>query len=208
MRSNREAKALTKALAPYRSGRQGELRARVRCMLVRIMGFSHCDDIPVGVREIPHRFPRRSGLELHELYELGVVAEDALRELDYQAAADILNNWRERHGMINLEVGAKEALENLESGPPSVNFDRYPVLTRSVRKYASPEGGQYIIGRHVHDGWWYRFAVGKSVHDRRGQWVGWDKDAGYTFQRRGRTLKDALAGLYGSAALTEKDRVT
>ena len=45
MRHEREAKALTKALAPYRSGRQGELRAQVRCMLVRLMGFANCDDI-------------------------------------------------------------------------------------------------------------------------------------------------------------------
>ena len=176
-------------------------------MLVRIMGFPNCDDIPVGIREIPHRFPRRSGLELHELFELGVVAEDALRELNYEAAADILHDWRERYGMINLEVGAKEALENLESGPPSVFFDRYPILTRTVRTYKIPEGSTYVVGRHADDGWWYRFVVGKAVHDRSGRWVGWNKENGHTFQRRGRTLKDALAAMYGSAALTEEDRV-
>ena len=210
MRNNeREAKTLTKALAPYRSGRQGELRARVRCMLVRLMGFANCNDIPVGIRKIPHHFPRRSGLEPEEMADLAIVAEDTLRELNYEAAADILNNWRARHGMIHLEVGAKEALENLESGPPSVMIDFRPIITKSIRRFrvsegrhAVPNDTEYLVGRNVYDPrWWYRFIRGKAVHNQRGEWIGWDHEAGYTFQYRGDSLEDVLSAKYGSVAL-------
>ena len=200
----REAKSLTRALAPYRSGRQGELRAQVRCMLVRLMGFANCDDIPVGVREIPHWFPKRSGLEPDEMYDLSMVAHDALLELGYEAAADMLTRYLQgpRGGTMNIEIGAKGALENLEGGPPSVMIDRNPIITKTIRRYKVPNGYEYLVGRNVSDPrWWYRFTRGKAVHDQRGQWVGWDEEAGYTFTRRGRTLEDVLAAKYGSVAL-------
>ena len=205
MSREREAKALTRALAPYRSGWQGKLRAEVRCMLVRLMGFANCDDIPVGIRKIPHWFPGRSGLEPDEMRDMMLVAEDGLRELGYEAAADELTG---RFG--SLYVRAKEALENLESGPPSVMIEREPIITKSIRLYDNrprvwtferKPNAEYLVGRSVSDGWWHRFARGKAVHNQRGEWVGWDDEAGYTFQRRGRTLEDVLAAKYGSVAL-------
>lgn len=205
MRAEREAKALTRALAPYRTGRQGELRARVRCMLVRLMGYANCDDIPVGIREIPHWFPRRSGLSAEEMFDMMTVAHDALLELGYDAAADSLMHFARADGgrgvtKGDIEIGAKRALENLESGPPSVMIDRYPILTKSIRRYTT-NGDEYVVGRRVDDGWWYRFLRGKAVHNKRGEFVGWDRNRDYTFQRRGRTLADVLAALYGSVAL-------
>ncbi len=201
-RGNREAKALTRALVPYRSGRQGELRAQVRCMLVRLMGFEQCDDIPVGVGEIPHRFPRRSGLELNEMRDMMMVAHDGLLELGYEAAAEKLTDWTRGSsggGTLHIEIGAKEALENLESGPPSVSIDRYPIITKTIRRYKVRD---YLVGRNVNDPrWWYRFARGKPVHNQRGEYVGWDDEAGYTFQWRGSSLEDVLAAKYGSVAL-------
>ena len=201
MRHEREAKALTKALAPYRSGRQGELCVRVRCMLVRLMGFANCDDIPVGVREIPHWFPRRSGLEPDEMIDFAAVAHDALRELGYDAAADLLTRWGTRNGDV-LPVSAREALVNLESGPPSVMIDQRPIVTKTIRRYKIPSGTEYLVGRNVSDPrWWYRFTRGRAVHNGRGDYVGWDSEAGYTFTRRGRSLEDVLAAKYGSVAL-------
>lgn len=213
MRFERESKARTKALAPYRSGAQGELRAQVRCMLVRLMGFAHCDDIPVGIRKIPHWFPGRSGLEAEEMLDLAAVAGDGLHELGYEAAAELLMRYVRRGGgsppymaqriRQNVEVGARSALENLESGPPSVMIDIDPIITKSIRHY-KPSGGQageYLVGKHVENRRWYRFRRGKPVHNRRGEWVGWDLEAGYTFERRGDSLADVLAGKYGSITL-------
>ena len=210
MRGNREAKALTKALAPYRTGLQGQLRAQVRCMLVRLMGFEQCDDIPVGVGKIPHWFPRRSGLEPDEMQDMVPVVHDGLLELGYEAAADLLMYFA-GGGRMTIEIGAKQALENLESGPPSVMIDRDPIITKTIRRYKVPgwtgisveqPDREYLVGRNVNDPrWWYRFARGKAVHNQRGEWVGWDDEAGYTFQRRGRSLEDVLAAKYGSVAL-------
>ena len=201
-RGDREAKALTRALAPYRSGRQGELRAHVRCMLVQLMGFARCEDIPTGIRKIPHWFPKRSGLESDEMYDMMTVAHDGLLELGYEAAAGALTRFLQgpKGGTWNIEVGAKEALENLESGPPSVMIASYPIITKSIRRYTN---GKYLVGRNVNDGRWYRFARGKAIHNQRGVWVGWDDDAGYTFQRCGSTLEDIRAALYGSSDLHE-----
>ena len=203
-RGEREAKALTKALAPYRAGRQGQLRAHVRCMLVQLMGFAQCEDIPTGIRKIPHWFPKRSGLEPDEMHDMMTVAHDGLLELGYEAAADKLMHFLQgtRGGVWNIELGAKEALENLEAGPPSVMIDRRPIITKTIRRYKHSNGFEYLVGRNAEDPrWWWRFTRGKMVHNQRGDYVGWDHDAGYTFQRRGRSLKDVLASLYGSVAL-------
>ena len=201
-RGEREAKALTKALAPYRSGQQGKLRAYVRCMLVQLMGFAECEDIPTGIRKIPHWFPKRSGLDPDEMYDMSMVVRDGLLELGYEAAADELTRFLQgpKGGTSYIEVGAKQALVILESGPPSVRLDHEPIIKKSIRRY-DVEGREYVIGKHVHDGWWYRFIRGRAVHNPRGQWVGWDDEAGYTFQRRGRTLEDVLAAQYGTKAL-------
>ena len=201
-RGAREAKALTKALAPYRSGLQGALRAQVRCMLVRLMGFANCDDIPVGIRKIPHWFPHRSGLSEEELQDLQVVAYDALLELGYEAAAALLTRFD--RDMSMLPVSAKDALANLEGGPPSVIIDHWPIITKTIRRYRVPDGSEYLVGRNVNDPrWWYRFVRGKAVHNQRGQ-----REAGYTFQRRGDSLEDVLGAKhsvlgakYGSIAL-------
>ena len=210
MREEREAKVLTRALAPYRSGRQGELRAHVRCMLVQLMGFAQCEDIPTGIRKIPHWFPNRSGLDPDEMHDMSMVVRDGLLELGYEAAADKLTYFLrgDRGGTKMIEIGAKEALENLESGPPSVMIGEgmgcCPIITKSIRRYSEVPGScfGYLVGRNVDDPrWWYRFTRGKAVHNQRGEWVGWDHENGYTFQRRGKSLEDVLAAKYGSVAL-------
>ena len=197
MSREREAKALTRTLAPYRSGWQGKLRAEVRCMLVRLMGFANCDDIPVGIRKIPYQFPGRSGLEPEDMRDMSMVAQDGLLELGYEAAAGMLGYWTRG----DIEVAARRALENLESGPPSVMMDGYLIITKSIRRYKVPSGEQ-LVGRSIGNGWWYRFVRGKPVHNQRGDYVGWDDEAGYTFHRCGRTLEDVLAAQHGSAALS------
>ena len=212
-RGEREAKALTKALAPYRSGQQGKLRAYVRCMLVQLMGFAECEDIPTGIRKIPHWFPRQSGLEPDEMRDMMMVAHDGLLELGYEAAAQELTYWtrgaaRGEGGMLHIEIGAKNALENLESGPPSVMIDLYPIITKTICRYRKAPNlphrpdREYLVGRNVKDPrWWYRFVRGRSVRNQRGELVGWDDEAGYTFQRRGRSIEDVLAAKYGDVAL-------
>ena len=193
MSRERESKALTRALAPYRSGWQGELRAHVRCMLVRLMGFASCDDIPVGIRKIPHWFPGRSGLEPEEMRDMMLVAQDGLLELGYEAAAHLLTYYLKgaRDDTTNIEMGAKSALVNLEGGPPSVMIGGlYPIIAKSIRRYKVPNYGEYLVGRNVSDPRsWYRFVRSKSVHN-------------YTFQRSGNSLEDVLAAKYGYVALS------
>lgn len=206
-----EPKHVVRALAPLRRGTIGERREAARQMLLALMGF--------GPREVG-RFragvnPGYQGpnvLPEDEATELAAVAEDMLLELGYEAAAMQLRT-RSRSG---LWVSARHALGILEAGPPSVwlRLARTPwvgdaVFTSTIRRYRySPYNDDYLVGRKVDDPrWWYRYAVGGPTWDQRGQPTGWDPDAGYTFQRRGRTLADVLAAKYGSVALTEADRI-
>ena len=199
--------AVVRAIAPLRRGPQGRLRATVRCALLRIIGYASCDEIPLDA-VIPHRFPRESGLTPQEVYELVLVAQDGLNELGYGAAADELRD--DRRGM-GYAYRAKDALDLLEGGLPSVTVGAgtrtYAILTQTIKRLKGPpraDGSRanYIIGRAADDPrWWYRFAEGVPVHSTRGEWVGWDVEGGWTFQRRGRTLEDVKAAQYGSDAI-------
>lgn len=190
--------AVVRAVAPLRHGPRGALRHHVRCLLLHVMGIEDCDEVPLDA-QIPHQFPQSRFAE-EEKYRMGMEARDGLRELGYDASADVLER-----APFGYNIRAKDALVLLEAGPPSVMLGHEPIFTHTIGRFRSSEAGrsgEYLVGRSVGDPrWWYRFSVGVPVHDQRGQWVGWNPEGGYTFQRRGRTLEDVAAGLYGSAAI-------
>ena len=196
---DREPKTVTKALAALRRGLAGERREAIRCILVELMGHDDCEAIPRGTK-IPHWFPKSRRTDA-ERRELAVVAYDGLLELGYDAAAEEL---AERGRDLDFEskylpFHAKKALEILEAGPPSIFIGDYLVFKRPMHRVRgsryNPEA-EFLIARAVGDSVmpWYRFAVGKAVHDRSGRWVGWEREAGYTFQRRAKTLAEAKSG--------------
>lgn len=193
--------AVIRAVAPLRLGPQGELRQAVRCLLLQAMGFE-CGDIPLNA-QIPHQFPRGRFTD-EDKYEFAIAAHDGLRELGYDAAADILAR-RDIGPGLGVSVAAKDALVNLESGPPSVMLGGHAIYTHSLRKYRDDRGNAYLVGRRVgsSERAWYRFFVGVRTPEPR-PYGGWDPEGGFTFQRCGRTLADVLAPLYGSAELEEE----
>lgn len=208
------SQAVTRALAPLRRGRAGELREIVRLMLLRLMEFGPDDFAQFPPGRVPSYFGRRPLLDddgeasSDEAEALTLVAQDGLLELGYEAAAVILGNRKLDH-----EFAAREALKNLEAGPPSVWLvsARSPwsgdaVFSDTVRLFRSAESAmEYLVARKVSDPrWWSRYMVGGAVYDKSGQISDWDPSAGYTFQRRGPTLEDVLSAQYGGAALTEE----
>ena len=182
--------SVVRSVAPYRRGPQARLRATARCLLLQIIGHD-CSRIPLDA-SMDALWIRESDRPTYgERSELALVARDALLELGYDAAADEVNEYH----------GAKTALILLEGGPPSIRIGdgHYAIFKHTIRHLRSPSGGLYLVGRCVNDPkWWYRFAVGKAVHDRSGRWIGWDREAGHTFLRRGRSLADVKAGKLGS----------
>ena len=195
-----EPKAVTKALAPHRRGRAGELRETVRRMLLRLMGFAP-DDLIDGRYTLsthpPGKWPSHFGrnpLPTPEAKQVADVAHDVLRELGYDAAASIISETRyDESG--NIDTHARDALKILEAGPPSIYLGGYLVYKQPVYRL----GTGYLIARGVneHARPWYRFAIGSSVYDKAGrERIGWDPEAGHTFQWRSKTLDEARAESY------------
>lgn len=181
-----EPKYVTSALAPYRSGAVGERREVVRRMLLRLQRFNP-DEAGFPPGNVPsHRGSFRMSPD--DEVELAVVAQDLLRELGYDAAADQLARWP-RHGEYGW-THARDSLDILEAGPPSMYLDRDLVFKRPL--YVINDG-RNVIARSVTNSSrpWYRFSVGRPIHGSSGQFQGWDPDAGYTFQRCAKTLKEA-----------------
>lgn len=202
-----EPKYVTRSLTPLRRGSAGSRREAVRQMLIRLMGFN-ADDLaqnPQWFRTgvTPSHFGR-DRLSPQDASELARIAQDALYEMAYDAAAEELRS----HVPDYLHTDAREALAILEAGPPSIKLDRHIVFRRPLYKFQTPDSDRnfarkFIIAKSINDHArpWYRFLVGRAVHDQRGTWMGWDEDAGHTFQRRARTLKEAREGSYGSTQL-------
>ena len=192
-----EPKYRTRALAPLRLGSAGQRRDAARRMLLRLMGFLPEQMAEFPAPRVPSHFGRNR-LSRSEAVESAIVAQDHLRELGYDAAADALRPASPDY----LDGDAREALATLEAGPPSIWLDRYLVYKKPMYKF-DVGGRRYIIARAVRESSlpWYRFRVGRAVHSQRGDWIGWDGDAGHTFQRRARSLKEARAALYGTEQL-------
>ena len=185
-----EPKYITRALAPLRRGRAGERRELARRMLLRLMGFSEREMEKFGPGQRPSHYGQNP-LTPHAVLELRLVAEDLLRELGYDAAADDLVRWPSG----SFDGGARDALEILEAGPPSVYLGDRVVFKKPmhfVRLYDFEFVVARLVGESVRP--WYRFAVGKAVHDRGGNWVGWDREAGHTFDGAYKTLAEAKKG--------------
>ena len=174
----REPIATGRALAALRSGSAGELREAIRCALVVLIGHRDCRAIPRGTR-IPHWFPRDNNLSDPEQRDLARVAYDGLLQLGYDAAADILANRRRReavsadpffeHAITYLHIRAREALENLEAGPPSEIRDGYAFFRTPMYRFrgsqVSPNRRVFIV-RAVNSARWIRYAEGRGISDR------------------------------------------
>ena len=160
------------------------------------MGFSSEEMTSFQQGRTPSRFGR-DRLSNHDAAELAIIAQDALHEMGYEAAAAALRPASPDY----LDGDAREAMAILEAGPPSILLDRHIVYRRPLHKFTT-DRHSYIIARSINDHAlpWYRFLVGRSVHNNRGDWVGWDPDAGHTFQFRSKTLKEAREGTWGMGA--------
>ena len=183
-----EPKHVRHALAGLRAGTAGEKREVAQRMLVRLQGFDPAD-YPPGRRPSHHGSLR---LSPHEEAELSLVAHDVLLELGYDAAAEVLSGRDRGRTGYDPEynwIWARDALEILEAGPPSMYIERRLVFKRPICKV----GDDYIIVKSVTHGTrpWFLFAVGKSAHNQRGDWIGWDREAGHTFHSCAKTLKEA-----------------
>lgn len=163
-----EPKSVTRSLRAARGGSQRELREGVRCMLIRLMGFADCSEVRRG-EKIPHRFPGKSGLTYSELRELAFVAHDGLLELGYDAAAESLAvSWSDRESLFKvMDVHAKQALEILEAGPPSVRLDTIVVFKSPMYRLQGTRWNpdqEVLIAKRVDrpSRPWVRFLVGRE----------------------------------------------
>lgn len=177
-----EPRYVTRALTERRRGSAGELRETVRCMLITLMGHD-CGRYPPG------KIPGHWGSRHPDERQIAIVAEDGLRELGYDAAADNLLRYEGR----DPHTTAKAALEIFEAGAPSIYLDHYVVFRKPLYRERNSRGTEVVIAKAVgdHTRPWYRFLVGKPAHDRAGRWIGWDDSAGHTFQFRSKTLAAA-----------------
>ena len=185
-----EPRYVTRALAALRRGTVGEQREVARRVLLRLMGHDP-RAYPSGQRP-SHFGPTR--LPPGEEADAAVVAYDLLLELGYDAAADLLGAGHYRGGPIfprdsDYYGRARDALGNLESGPPSMYLDGWLVFKRPIYKVGDDELIAKSVSDHSYP--WYRFSIGKPVYSSRGDRIGWDPDAGHTFRRRAKTLKEA-----------------
>ena len=167
-------------------------------MLLRLMGFSEREMEKFGPGQRPSHFGR-DHLDKCAADELRLVAEDLLRELGYDAAADELVRWSGVTA-VAIDAGARDALEILEAGPPSMYLGGHYLVFKKpmylVRGSRYSPDAEFVVARLVGESVrpWYRFAVGKAVHDRGGNWVGWDREAGHTFDGAYKTLAEAKKG--------------
>ena len=157
------------------------------------MGFSAEEMTSFQQGRTPSRFGR-DRLSNHDAAELAIIAQDALHEMGYEAAAAALRPASPDY----LDGDAREALAILEAGPPSILLDRHIVYRRPLHRFTTPQQS-YVIAKSINDHArpWYRFMVGRSVHNQRGECVGWDHEKGHTFQGRFKTLKEARKGSWG-----------
>lgn len=175
-RYGRNPKTLEAKLAPLRRGRAGQVRSATREALIHAMGFANARDVPEGYA-IPHRFPRQNPPA--ERREWALVALDGLLELGYEASVSRLTASGDDPHLTSdyLPLHAKEALELLEAGPPSILIDSYPVFMGSIRRcqimrYGTPL--DCVVGKLVGEGTrpWYLFRSRcnhPSLSPRRGR---------------------------------------
>ena len=183
-----EPKARTRALASLRRGSHGDLRAHVRCMLLDVMGFESCEQIPFGY--VPGHFPRAGAAITRRIRDVAHVAYDGLLDLGYDAAANAL---RDRGRDLRFESGylpvhARDALQIFEAGPPSIELDTMIVFRSPMYRFRGTKWNpntEVLIAKQIDrpSRPWVRFLVGIEGRYDRSQNI-----HAATFHK---TLKDA-----------------